>query len=562
MNVDLEISSKAHKLHIEKIAEKIGLSKNEINTYGNDKAKISWNAINRVEKENKKGNLVLVTAINPTPAGEGKTTTLVGLVDALNKIGEQASGCLREPSLGPCFGVKGGAAGGGHAQVVPMTDINLHFTGDIHAIGSANNLMAAMADNHMYQDTEPTVKPENLIARRTLDISDRTLRKTQIGIGGKFSGIPREAGFDITVASEVMAVFCLSNNLTELQERLGKIIVGWQDDGKPLTAKDIHANGSMAVLLKDALQPNLVQTLENNPVFIHGGPFANIAHGCNSVLATKTSLHTSKWTITEAGFGADLGAVKFFDIKARKAGLSPNAVVLVATVRALKHHGGADKDSLATEDLESLKNGIPNLIRHIENLQKFGVPIVVAVNQFVSDTKNELDLVIAECNKLGIEVSLCTHWSDGGKGCEDLAKKVISMASHKPFTPLYDENLPLWDKIEIISKEIFRANGVIAEGEDPSKLDEIKAQLIEWEKLGYKNLPICVAKTPASFSDSPKLLSAPTDFKIHIRQVSLSAAAGFIVVQCGAVMTMPGLPKVPAGNNIKLDEHGNIQGLF
>ena len=552
---DIEIARQATKLPIRDIAAKLDIPYEDIVPYGHDKAKISAKYIETL-KNNKNGKLILVTAINPTPAGEGKTTTTIGLTDALNHIGKKAVAALREPSLGPNFGQKGGAAGGGRSQVIPMEDINLHFTGDFHAITSANNLLAAMVDNHIYWGNEQNIDSRRITWKRVVDMNDRALRDIVISLGGVKNGFCRQSGFDITVASEIMAIFCLSENLADLTKRLGKIIIGYRYDKTPVTASDIHAEGAMAVLLRDALAPNLVQTIEHNPAFIHGGPFANIAHGCNSVIATKTALKLADYVVTEAGFGADLGAEKFFDIKCRKAGLKPDATVIVATIRALKMNGGVAKADLAHENVEALKKGTANLLRHISNMEKYGVPVIVAVNYFNSDTDAEIDILKKAVSKTGHQAIICHHWEKGGEGAEELARAVVQMISENKsnFHPLYADNLPLEEKINTIVREIYGGRGA----DIPSN---ILSQLKAWDEEGYGNLPVCMAKTQYSFSADPKLLGAPENFTIPVREVKLSAGAGFVVVICGDIMTMPGLPRHPMAEKIHLDENGEIEGL-
>ena len=553
---DIEIAREAKMKPIMAIGRGLGIPEKDLIPYGHTKAKVSLDYIDTL-KSKPDGKLILVTAINPTPAGEGKTTTTVGLGDGLNRIGKKAMIALREPSLGPCFGMKGGAAGGGYAQIVPMEDINLHFTGDFHAITSAHNLLSAMIDNHIYWGNELGIDTRRVAWRRVMDMNDRALREIVCSLGGVANGYPREAGFDITVASEIMAILCLSNSIEDLERRMGQIVVAAKRDKGQVLAKDIKAPGAMTVLLKDALMPNLVQTLENNPAFVHGGPFANIAHGCNSVMATKTALKLADYVVTEAGFGADLGAEKFFDIKCRKAGLTPAATVIVATVRALKMHGGVAKDDLKKENVEALKKGLANLGRHIENVKKFGVPIAVAVNHFVSDTEAEVDAVKAYCKEHGVEAFKCTHWAEGGKGTEALARHVAEIADKgsAQFKPIYNEELPLWDKVKTIAREIYRADDIVA---DKSVRDQLKS----YEAQGYGKFPICMAKTQYSFSTDPNLKGAPTNHVVPIREVRLSAGAEFIVVICGDVMTMPGLPRVPSAEVIGLDEKGQIAGLF
>jgi formate--tetrahydrofolate ligase len=553
---DIEIAREAKMKPIMEIGKRLGIPEQDLIPYGHTKAKVSLSYIDSL-KSKPNGKLILVTAINPTPAGEGKTTTTVGLGDGLNRIGKKAMVALREPSLGPCFGMKGGAAGGGYAQIVPMEDINLHFTGDFHAITSAHNLLSAMIDNHIYWGNELGIDTRRVAWRRVMDMNDRALREIVCSLGGVANGYPREAGFDITVASEIMAILCLSTSIADLERRIGQIVIGYRKDKSPVLAKDLKAPGAMVVLLKDALQPNLVQTLENNPAFVHGGPFANIAHGCNSVMATQSALKLADYVVTEAGFGADLGAEKFFDIKCRKAGLSPAATVIVATVRALKMHGGAAKDELKTENVEVLKKGLANLGRHIENVKKFGVPIAVAINHFISDTDAEVQAVIDYCRTHGVEAFRCTHWAEGGKGTEALAHHVASLADKgtAQFKPIYDEGVSLFDKVKTIAREIYRADDVVA---DKSVRDQLKA----WEVAGYGKFPICMAKTQYSFSTDPNLKGAPVNHVVPIREVRLSAGAEFIVVICGDIMTMPGLPKVPSAEVIGLDEKGQIAGLF
>jgi formate--tetrahydrofolate ligase len=556
MKTDIEIARNAKMLHINDVARKVGISEESIFNYGPNKAKVSLDFVNSLSSK-PNGKLILVTAMTPTPAGEGKTTTTVGLGDGLNAIGKKAIICLREPSLGPCFGMKGGAAGGGFAQVVPMEDINLHFTGDFHAIGAAHNLLSAMVDNHIYWGNELGIDVRRITWKRVIDMNDRALREIVSSLGGPGNGYPREAGFDITVASEVMAILCLAMNLEDLERRLGNIVIGYTRDKKAITAKDLNAHGAMTVLLKDALMPNLVQTLENNPAFVHGGPFANIAHGCNTVLATTTALKLGDYVVTEAGFGADLGAEKFFDIKCRKAGLSPDAAVIVATIRALKMHGGVAKDELSKENVEAVKKGLENLGRHIKNVQKFGVPVVVAVNNFVSDTQNEFEEVRKYCQNLNVEAILCKHWAEGSKGTIDLANKVVELAEagDSKFKPLYEDSMSLWDKVSTIAQNIYGASEIVA---DKSIRDQFKI----YEESGYSKFPICMAKTQYSFSTDPNLKGAPSGHVVQIREIRLSAGAEFIVVVTGEIMTMPGLPKIPAANSIKLNSSGEIEGLF
>ena len=553
---DIEIARAAQKKPIMEIGAKLGIPSEHLLPYGHDKAKISAEFI-AAQKEKKNGKLILVTAINPTPAGEGKTTTTVGLGDGLNRIGKKAVICIREASLGPCFGVKGGAAGGGYAQVVPMEDMNLHFTGDFHAITSAHNLLSALIDNHIYWGNEQNIDIRRVAWRRVMDMNDRALREIVCSLGGVANGYPREAGFDITVASEVMAILCLSLDLKDLEKRLGNIIIGYRRDKTPVFARDIKADGAMTVLLKDAMQPNLVQTLENNPAFVHGGPFANIAHGCNSVVATTTALKLGEYVVTEAGFGADLGAEKFFDIKCRKAGLSPDAAVIVATARAMKMNGGVKKEDLGKENIDAVKKGCANLGRHIQNVKKFGVPVVVAINHFYADTDGEIQAVKDYVATLGAEAILCKHWAHGSAGIEDLARKVVELAEsgQSQFAPLYPDDMPLFEKIETIAKSIYHAGDVIAD-------KSVRDQLRSWEDQGYGHLPICMAKTQYSFSTDPNLRGAPSGHTVPVREVRLSAGAGFIVVITGEIMTMPGLPKVPSSEKIYLHEQGYIEGLF
>ena len=553
---DIEIARNATVKPISEIGQKLDIPNNAMIPFGHDKAKISLDWLDQQPlRDNAK--LILVTAINPTPAGEGKTTTSVGLGDGINRIGKNSITCLREPSLGPCFGMKGGAAGGGYAQVVPMEDINLHFTGDFHAITSAHNLLSAMIDNHIYWGNELNIDTRRIVWRRVLDMNDRALRQNTVSLGGIANGFPRESGFDITVASEIMAILCLAGDLDDLQSRLGDIIIGYRRDKSTVFCRDIKADGAMTVLLKGAIQPNLVQTLESNPAFIHGGPFANIAHGCNSVIATKAALKLADYVVTEAGFGADLGAEKFFDIKCRKAGLSPSCVVLVATVRALKMNGGIGKDELGVENLEAIQQGSVNLLRHLENLAKFGVPSIVAINHFVTDTPAEIELVKNIVQRVGVEAVECRHWADGSKGTEELAHKVVDICDNGQanFTPLYPDSMPLIEKINKVATEIYRADEIVAD-------KKILNQLAEWEEAGYGNLPVCMAKTQYSFSADPSLRGAPTGHSLPIREVRLSAGAGFIVAICGDIMTMPGLPRKPAAEMIGISEAGQVEGLF
>lgn len=554
---DIEIAQQAKLKPISEIAKKLGIGEEYIESYGRYKAKIDYNLLKKYE-DAENGRLILVTAITPTPAGEGKTTTTVGLGDALNRLGKKAMIALREPSLGPVFGVKGGAAGGGYSQVLPMEDINLHFTGDIHAIGAANNLLAAMVDNHIHQGNALNIDVRRIVWRRAMDMNDRQLRSIVNGLGGKGNGVPREDGFDITVASEVMAILCLSADIDDLKQRLANIIVAYDRDGRPITAGMLKAQGAMAALLKEALKPNLVQTLEGNPAFVHGGPFANIAHGCNSIIATKMALKLNDYVVTEAGFGADLGAEKFFDIKCRKAGLVPDAVVIVATVRALKHHGGAARDRLGEEDLEALKKGMPNLLKHVENVtQKFGLPAVVAINRFPSDSERELDLIREQCASYGVDVALSEVWGKGGKGGEALAQKVLAAIEkgQNQFRLLYRDEDDIMEKIRKIAVEIYGAKGVVYSAQASQGIKQAG-------ELGLSNLPVCMAKTQYSLSDNPKLLARPENFEITVREVRISAGAGFIVAITGDIMTMPGLPRVPAAESIDVDSSGRISGLF
>ena len=555
MKTDIEIAQESTPLNIREIAAAAGIDEKYLEQYGNYKAKVDYNLLKESDKED--GKLILVTAITPTPAGEGKTTTTVGLADGLKKIGKNVTVALREPSLGPVFGVKGGAAGGGYAQVVPMEDINLHFTGDFHAIGAANNLMAAMLDNHIYQGNALRIDPKRITWKRVVDMNDRQLRNIVDGLGRKVDGFTREDGYDITVASEVMAVLCLASDIIDLKERLGKMIVAYTYDDEPVTAADLKADGAMAALLKDALKPNLVQTLEHTPAFIHGGPFANIAHGCNSVIATKMALKLGDYTVTEGGFGADLGAEKFLDIKCRKAGLKPSAVVVVATVRALKHHGGVAKTELNNENLEALEKGLPNLLQHVENITTvFGLPCVVAINRFPFDSEAELQLIADKCKELGVNVALSEVWGKGGDGGVELAKEVVRLCeTENNFQFCYDENLSIEEKLNAIVTKIYRGDGV-------ELAASAKKQAKRLTELGFGNLPICMAKTQFSFSDDQKLTGAPRGFKITVRNLKVSAGAGFIVALTGDIMTLPGLPKVPAAEKIDVDETGKISGLF
>jgi len=553
---DIEIAQAANVRPIQEIAEKLEIPTDALIPYGHDKAKINADFINAIGKK-KDGKLILVTAVSPTPAGEGKTTTTVGLGDALNLIGKKAVMCLREPSLGPCFGMKGGAAGGGYAQVVPMTDINLHFTGDFHAIGAANNLLAALIDNHMHWENQLNIDPRRVSWRRVVDMNDRALRSVTSGLGGYHNGVVREAGFDITVASEVMAIFCLATDLADLETRLGNIVLGYTRDDQPVTVRELNAHGAMTALLRDAFQPNIVQTMENNPAFMHGGPFANIAHGCNSVIATRTAMKLADYVVTEAGFGADLGAEKFFNIKCRKAGLSPDAVVLVATIKALKMQGGVAKGDLGTENVAALQDGCKNLERHIRNLGKFGVPVVVAINHYTADTDAEVKVVEDFCKKFKVRAIKCTHWADGGKGTVEMAEHVVELCDSgaAQFRTLYDDDTPLWDKAATIAREIYGADDIIAD-------KKVRDQFAKFEREGYSKYPICMAKTQYSFSTDPNLLGAPSGHVVPIREIRLAAGAEFVVVVCGAIMTMPGLPRVPAANAIRVNEDGRIEGLF
>ena len=553
---DIDIARAATARPIQEVGKSLAIPDKALKPYGHDKAKIDLDWIES-QPERDTSNLILVTAINPTPAGEGKTTTTVGLGDGLNRIGKQAVMCLREPSLGPCFGMKGGAAGGGYAQVIPMEDINLHFTGDFHAITSAHNLLSAMIDNHIYWGNDCEIDMRRVVWRRVLDMNDRALRHNIVSMGGVANGFPRESGFDITVASEIMAILCLATDMADLKARLGAIIIGYKRDRTAVTCADIKADGAMTVLLKEAMQPNLVQTLEHNPAFIHGGPFANIAHGCNSVIATKSAMKLSDYVVTEAGFGADLGAEKFFDIKCRKAGLSPKCVVLVATVRALKINGGLTKDQLGDEDVEAVEKGCANLLRHIENIKQFGVPVIVAINHFVTDTDAEIDVIRSETERMGVKAVRCEHWAKGSDGTLELAEEVVNIceADAAQFAPLYEDSLPLFEKIRTIATRIYRADDVAADM-------KIRNQLRDWEAAGFGDLPVCMAKTQYSFSTDPNLRGAPTGHIVPVREVRLSAGAGFIVVICGDIMTMPGLPRVPAAESITLDEAGEIEGLF
>jgi formate--tetrahydrofolate ligase len=553
---DIDIARKAQTQPIGEIAGKLNIPDSAIIPYGRTKAKIDPQHISSLN-DRPDGKLILVTAITPTPAGEGKTTTSVGLTDGLNRIGKKALVCLREPSLGPCFGMKGGAAGGGYAQVVPMEDINLHFTGDFHAIGAAHNLLSALIDNHIHWGNKLEIDARRIVWKRVADMNDRALRSITCGLGGPGNGFPRQDGYDITVASEVMAIFCLATDLDDLKTRLDKIVVAYTRDHKPIHASEILGTGAMSVLLKDALAPNLVQTLENNPAIIHGGPFANIAHGCNSVIATKAGLKMADYVVTEAGFGADLGAEKFFDIKCRAAGLAPDASVIVATTRALKMHGGVTKDNLDKEDLDALQDGCCNLVRHIENVKSFGVPVVVGINRFTSDTDAEIALIKQVADANGVKAIECTHWADGGAGTEELAKEIASIADSgaASFAPLYPDDMPIWDKIKTVATRLYRADDIIAD-------QKIRDQIRDLQDTGYGHLPVCIAKTQYSFSTDPNLKGAPSEHVVALREVRLSAGAGFIVVVCGDIMTMPGLPRVPAANSIAIDDSGQVTGLF
>jgi formate--tetrahydrofolate ligase len=553
---DIEIARAATLGPIIDLAKKIGIDSNSVFNYGHHKAKISLDFIKSLESK-PDGKLILVTAMTPTPAGEGKTTTTVGLGDGLNAIGKKAIVCLREPSLGPCFGMKGGAAGGGFAQVVPMEDINLHFTGDFHAVGAAHNLLSALIDNHIYWGNELGIDVRRITWKRVLDMNDRSLREIVSSLGGPGNGYPRETGFDITVASEVMAILCLATDLEDLERRLANIVIGYTRDKKAICAKDLNAHGSMTVLLKDAFMPNLVQTLENNPAFVHGGPFANIAHGCNTVLATKTALKLGEYVVTEAGFGADLGAEKFFNIKCRKAKLTPSVAVIVATIRALKMHGGVSKDELGKENLKAVEAGLVNLGRHIRNIGQFGIPAVVAVNNFTTDTEAEFKLVQKYCSELGVEAILCTHWANGSKGTADLAKKVVELSESgsQQFRNLYEDSVSLWEKVNTIAKSIYGASEIVAD-------KVVREQFKMYEAAGYGNFPICMAKTQYSFSTDPNLKGAPSGHVVPIREIRLSAGAEFIVVVTGEIMTMPGLPRIPAANSIQLNKKSEVEGLF
>ena len=553
---DLEIANAANKKLIIEIAKTLDIDEKHLVRFGDDKAKLNTEFTNSLSKNND-GKLILVTAISPTPAGEGKTTTSVGLVDGLCHIGKKAMICLREPSLGPCFGMKGGAAGGGYAQVIPMTDINLHFTGDFHAIGAAHNLLSALIDNHIHWSNELNIDPRRITWKRVVDMNDRSLRDITCGLGGTGNGIPRQSGFDITVASEIMAVFCLASDIDDLQKRIGNIVIGYTRSNEPVRAKELNADGAITALLKDAFQPNLVQTLENNPAFMHGGPFANIAHGCNSVVSTKTALKLADYVVTEAGFGADLGAEKFFDIKCRKSGLKPDAVVLVATTKALKMHGGIKKEDLGSENVDAVSMGCKNLEKHIENIGKFGVPVVVAINDYVTDTEKEHTAIINYCKNLGVQCKISSHWEKGGEGAADLAEEVAKIADSNSaeFKTLYDNKMSLWDKTQYIAQNIYGAADIIAD-------KKVRNQFKKLEDDGFGEYPICMAKTQYSFSTDPLLMGAPSGHDVPVREVRLSAGAEFIVVVCGEIMTMPGLPRIPAAEAIGLDENNEIKGLF
>ena len=557
MKTDIEIAREAVPNNIDKIADSLGIGEQYLERYGKFKSKVDLSINQEKLKDSKNGKLILVTAISPTPAGEGKTTTSVGLVDGLCHIGKKAMICLREPSLGPCFGMKGGAAGGGYAQVIPMTDINLHFTGDFHAIGAAHNLLSALIDNHIHWDNQLDIDPRRITWKRVVDMNDRSLRDITCGLGGVGNGIPRQSGFDITVASEIMAVFCLASDIDDLKKRIGNMVIGYTRSNEPVRAKQLNADGAITALLKDAFQPNLVQTLENNPAFIHGGPFANIAHGCNSVVSTKLALKLADYVVTEAGFGADLGAEKFFDIKCRKSGLKPDAVVLVATTKALKMHGGVTKDNLGVENVDAVTKGCENLKRHIENITKFGVPVIVGINDYVTDTKEEHAAIINFCEEIGVKCRISSHWEKGGKGASDLAEEVAKIADSgsSEFKPLYDNKMSLWDKTQYIAQNIYGASEVIAD-------KKVRNQFKKLEDDGFGEYPICMAKTQYSFSTDPLLMGAPSGHDVPIREVRLSAGAEFIVVVCGEIMTMPGLPRIPASEGIDVDDEGLIQGLF
>jgi len=557
LKTDIEIAREAEAKPINTVASQLGIGDQYLEHYGKLKCKVNLSINHEKLNDLSDGKLILVTAISPTPAGEGKTTTSVGLVDGLCHIGKKAMICLREPSLGPCFGMKGGAAGGGYAQVIPMTDINLHFTGDFHAIGAAHNLLSALIDNHIHWDNQLNIDPRRITWKRVVDMNDRSLRDITCGLGGTGNGIPRQSGFDITVASEIMAVFCLAPDINDLQKRIGNIVIGYTRSNEPVRAKQLNADGAITALLKDAFQPNLVQTLENNPAFVHGGPFANIAHGCNSVVSTKAALKLADYVVTEAGFGADLGAEKFFDIKCRKSGLKPDAVVLVATTKALKMHGGIKKDDLALENVDAVTMGCKNLERHIENIGKFGVPVIVAINDYMTDTEKEHDAIINYCKNIGVQCKISSHWEKGGLGAADLAKEVAKIADSDSaeFKTLYENKMSLWDKTQYIAQNIYGASDIIAD-------KKVRNQFKKLEDDGFGQYPICMAKTQYSFSTDPLLMGAPSGHDVPIREVRLSAGAEFIVVVCGEVMTMPGLPKIPASENINVDDKGLIQGLF
>ena len=557
MKTDIDIAREAAPKPIGDIAAGLGISDEYLELFGKFKSKVSLSIDNEKRKDHKKGKLILVTAISPTPAGEGKTTTSVGLVDGLCHIGKKAMICLREPSLGPCFGMKGGAAGGGYAQVIPMTDINLHFTGDFHAIGAAHNLLSALIDNHIHWDNHLNIDPRRITWKRVVDMNDRSLRDITCGLGGTGNGVPRQSGYDITVASEIMAVFCLASDIDDLKKRIGNIVIGYTKSNEPVRAKQLNADGAITALLKDAFQPNLVQTLENNPAFIHGGPFANIAHGCNSVVSTKLALKLADYVVTEAGFGADLGAEKFFNIKCRKSGLKPDAVVLVATTKALKMHGGVEKEDLGSENVDAVTKGCKNLERHIENIGKFGVPVIVAINDFVTDTEKEHNAILNFCKKIRVQCKISSHWEKGGEGASGLAEEVAKIADSNTaeFKTLYDNKMSLWDKTQYIAQNIYGAADIIAD-------KKVRNQFKKLEDDGFSEYPICMAKTQYSFSTDPLLMGAPSGHDVPIREVRLSAGAEFIVVVCGDIMTMPGLPRIPSAENIDLDDNGLIQGLF
>jgi formate--tetrahydrofolate ligase len=553
---DLDIAQAANKLPITEIATKLGIPESDLIPYGHDKAKIGYDFLEHLD-DKPDGKLILVTAISPTPAGEGKTTTTVGLGDGLCEIGKKAVICLREPSLGPCFGMKGGAAGGGYAQVIPMTDINLHFTGDFHAIGVAHNLLSAIIDNHIHWENQLNIDPRRITWKRVVDMNDRALRDITCGLGGPFNGVPRQSGYDITVASEIMAIFCLANDLEDLKERIGKIVIGYNRDREPVTVKELKADGAMTALLRDAFQPNLVQTLENNPAIMHGGPFANIAHGCNSVVATKTALKLADYVVTEAGFGADLGAEKFFNIKCRKAGLHPDAVVLVATTRALKMHGGVAKADLMKENVDAVRAGCKNMGRHIRNIGQFGVPVTVAINHFITDTEAEHEAIREFCASFDVECTVSSHWEHGGKGAITLAERVVSMIENQraQFRTLYTDEVSLWEKTRRIARTIYGADDIIAD-------KKVRAQFTQFEEAGYGHFPVCMAKTQYSFSTDPQLLGAPTGHDVPIREIRLATGAEFVVVVCGDIMTMPGLPRKPAAESITVNKNKRIEGLF